>query len=138
MKVEKILIGGQALRELGSSRYTNDVDYLIFDESKKQMFIKDEANNTDYLNASASSFFNEIYKIEKNNAIASAQSLLELKAYSWIQHLTNGNWAKAADCEFDMAFLVRELGAKMPKIVKKYVSKSEFDEIEKEIQQIKK
>ena len=138
MELEKILIGGQALRELGSSRYTNDVDYLIFDASSNQMFIKDEANNTDYLNAAASSFFNEIYKIEKNNTIATAQSLLELKAYSWIQHLTNGNWKKAADCEFDMAFLVREKGAKMPTIVKKYVSASEFAEIEKEIKQIKK
>jgi len=136
--MKKILIGGQALRELGSSRHTNDVDYLIYDEKSNKMFIKDEEKNIDYLNAAASSFFNEIFTIEKNNAIASAQSLLELKAYSWIQHLTNGNWAKAADCEFDMAFLVRELGAKMPKIVKKYVSKSEFSEIEKEIKQIKK
>ena len=138
MKIEKILIGGQALRELGSSRYTTDVDSLIIDASSKQMFIKDEVNNVDYLNAAASSFFNDIYKVEKNNTIATAQSLLELKAYSWIQHLKNGNWKKAADCEFDMAFLVRELGAKMPKIVKKYVSKSEFAEIEKEIKQIKK
>lgn len=136
--MEKILIGGQALRELGSSRYTNDVDYLIFDKNSNKMFIKNEEKNEDYLNAAASDFFNQIYKIEKNNTIASPNSLLELKAYSWVQHLQNANWKKAADCEFDMAFLVREKGAKMPTIVKKYVSKSEWAEIEKEISQIKK
>ena len=29
MKANRILVGGQALRNLGSDRYTNDVDYLI-------------------------------------------------------------------------------------------------------------
>lgn len=35
----KILIGGQELRNLGSDRYTEDVDYLINDLSSNEAFI---------------------------------------------------------------------------------------------------
>jgi hypothetical protein len=48
------------------------------------------------------------------------------------------NWKKVADCEFDMAFLVREYNCTMPTIVKKYVSSVEYAEIEKEIKSIRK
>jgi len=136
--MKKILVGGQALRNLGSNRHTEDQDYLIFDEKSDKIFIKDEENNIDYLNASAFEFFNEIYKIEEKNEQASPNSLLELKCYALVQHLLNGNWRKATDCEFDIAFLVRECGAEMPVIVKKYVSASEWAEILKEVKSVKK
>jgi hypothetical protein len=134
--MKKILVGGQALKNLGSSRHTEDVDYLVFDENNSSIFIKEEG--TDLLNAAAFNFFNEIYKLEEKNAQASAQSLLELKSYAFVQHCQLGNWKKVADCEFDMAFLVRECGAEMPKIVKKYISAAEWTEVEKEIKSIRK
>ena len=143
MNAIKILVGGQALRNLGSSRHTEDMDFLVFEENSKEIFIKDVENNIDYLNAYSFEFFNEIYKKEvKNNEgklifNASIDSLLELKCYALIQHLLNGNWAKATDCEFDIAFLVRK-GANFPKIVKKYVTASEWSEIEKEVKSVKK
>ena len=83
----KVLIGGKALVELGSSRSTNDVDYLVNDKSTTEMFVFDTENNTDYINANGHKFFSEIFEIEKCNEIATPQSLLELKAFSFVQHL---------------------------------------------------
>lgn len=127
----KILIGGKALVNLGSSRSTNDTDYLVNDVNSKSMFIHDEENNIDYCNANGSKFFTEIFKNENGNSVASAQSLLELKAYSMVQHCLNANWKKADEAEFDIKFLVREFGVKSLSIVKKYVSAGELSEIEK-------
>jgi hypothetical protein len=45
----------------------------------------------DFFNSNGNKFFNEIYKIEKGNVQASAQSLLELKAYAFVQHCQNFN-----------------------------------------------
>ncbi len=134
----KVLIGGAALVELGSSRRTSDTDYLVNDITTKEMFIFDTENNIDYINANGHKFFSEIFEIEKENEVASPQSLLELKAFSFVQHLKNMNWKKVADCEFDMAFLVREYNCVMPTIVKKYVQENEYNEIVKEISQIRK
>jgi len=38
--MKKILIGGQALKNLGSDRYTNDVDYLVNDILTKEALKK--------------------------------------------------------------------------------------------------
>lgn len=129
----KILIGGTALKVLGSSRSTLDTDYLVNDVNSKSMFIHDEENNIDYCNANGSKFFSEIWRKENGNEIASAQSLLELKAYSMVQHCLNANWKKADESEFDIKFLVRTFGVKSLSIVKKYVSAGELSEIEKVI-----
>ncbi len=112
----KILIGGQALRNLGSDRYTDDVDYL---------------------NANGNDFFAEIFNIESGNKQASVQSLLDLKCYAFVQHCQNFNFAKADSCEYDIKFLVRNFNIS-PKIVKKYISLGELSEIEKIIINIKK
>ena len=124
----KTLIGGQALRNLGSDRHTNDLDYLINDTSSKEAFITSE--KVDYLNANGSKFFNEIYQIEKENDQATPQSLFELKAYALVQHCQNMNWAKADACEYDLKFLVRNFGCSA-KIVKRYISVGELSEITK-------
>lgn len=124
----KTLIGGQALRNLGSDRHTNDVDYLINDVSTKEAFITSE--KIDYLNANGNKFFNEIFQIEKENNQATPQSLFELKAYALVQHCQNMNWAKADACEYDLKFLVRNFGCSA-KIVKKYISVGELSEITK-------
>mgnify|MGYP001073564825 CR=1 FL=1 len=136
MKAEnKILIGGQALRNLGSDRYTDDVDYLINDESSSEAFICSE--EVDFLNANGNKFFAEIFAIENGNEQASPQSLFELKCYAFVQHCQNFNFAKADSCEYDIKFLVRNFNIS-PKIVKKYISLGELSEIEKIINNIKK
>jgi len=132
--IQDILIGGQALRNLGSDRHTHDLDYLVFDASTTEAFITSEA--VDYLNANGNKFFNEIYQIEKGNSQASPQSLFELKAYALVQHCQNMNWAKADACEYDMKFLVRNFGCSA-KIVKKYISTGELSEVEKIINSVK-
>jgi hypothetical protein len=133
----QILIGGAALRNLGSSRHTSDTDFLIFDETSKIAFIHDSENNIDFLNANGNKFFNEIYKIEKGNVQASAQSLLELKAYAFVQHCQNFNFQKADDCEYDMKFLVRKFNLKSLNTVKKFISNGEMSEIVKIINSTK-
>lgn len=133
MKNTKILIGGQALAELGSSRGTNDVDYLINEESSKDAFICDEKANIDYINANGNKFFKEIFELEKDNKIASPQSLLELKAFAFVQHCQNFKWNKVNDCEFDMKFLAINFDINSVKIVNKYVSEGELSEILKVI-----
>lgn len=131
----KILIGGQALRNLGSDRHTNDVDYLINDLSSTEAFICSE--NEDLLNANGNKFFAEIFAIENGNEQATPQSLLDLKCYAFVQHCQNFNFAKADSCEYDIKFLVRNFNIS-PKIVKKYISLGELSEIEKIIINIKK
>lgn len=126
-----ILIGGQALVFLGSTRGTEDRDYLVYNEKSTNVFDHDDDNHIDYINAACSDFFKEIYDLEKGNRIATPQSLLELKAYAFVMHCQNMNWQKADDCEFDMRFLVRSFGLTEIKIVNKYLAASEIKEIEK-------
>lgn len=136
MKTTKnILVGGQALRNLGSDRYTEDVDYLVFDENSKEGFIT--SDKVDYLNANGNKFFNEIYNIEKGNEQASPQSLFELKAYAFVQHCQNFNFAKVASTEYDMKFLVINFNITDVKICKKYISNNEYLEIIKIITEAK-
>ena len=133
--MKKILIGGKALNILGSSRSTSDTDYLIFDE-KKELFIKDEKNNVDYINAAKSEFFKKIWEEEKNNVIASPLALLELKAYAFVQHCQNMNFQKADDAEYDMRFLVRKYDIDTS-VVDQYLSSAELKEVKKIIQSTK-
>ena len=129
--MKKLLIGGQALRTLGSTRHTNDFDYFVNDLNSKKPFITSE--EVDYINANGHKFFNEIWKMEANNnsEIASPQALLELKAFSLVQHCQNFNFKKADEAEFDIKFLVRNFSLELPKIVKKYVTDGEYSEIKK-------
>lgn len=144
--METILIGGTALRNLGSSRYTEDTDYLIFDPSQKEIFIHDTAANIDYVNAGAKAgnrqaiqFFGEIWKMEAKNIgkTASPQALLELKAYSLVQHCLNRNFQKADDAEYDMKFLIRSFKLKGVKTVKKYLSSGEMHEVQRIIEAVR-
>lgn len=131
----QILIGGQALRNLGSDRYTNDVDYLINDKNSKSAFITSE--KVDFLNANGNKFFAAIYKIEEGNETATPQSLLELKAYALVQHCQNFNFKKADACEYDIKFLVRKFNLKNVKIANKYITPGELSEVQKVINSVK-
>lgn len=131
MKTTKTLIGGKALNILGSDRYTVDTDYLINDTTSTEMFIKEPG--IDYCNANGHTFFHEIFAIEEGNEIASPASLLELKAFAFVQHCQNFNFGKADACEYDMRFLVRKFNLSAPSIVRRYVSTGEYSEIQKAI-----
>jgi hypothetical protein len=131
-----ILIGGQALRNLGSDRYTNDVDYLVNDKASTKAFIT--SPDIDYLNANGNKFFSEIFAIEEGNEQATPQSLFELKAYAFVQHCQNYNWSKVDSTEYDIKFLVRNFDIKESKIAIKYMTSGEYSEIEKIIKSIKK
>jgi len=134
---EQILIGGRALVALGSSRNTQDTDYLVCLDTDK-MFVSDKTNNVDYLNANGSDFFMEIWEAEKGKQMASPQSLLELKAYAFVMHCQNMNWQKADDCEYDIKFLVRKFNLTETRIVNKYLATSELKEVAKVINSVKK
>lgn len=133
MKSNGILIGGQALVKLGSSRSTNDTDYLINDTTNPKSFIHDIENNIDYINANGNKFFAQIYANEAGKEIASPQSLLELKAYSFVQHCQNGNWNKVNNDEHDMKFLIINYGLTSVKIANKFISSGELFEVNKVI-----
>ncbi len=136
-KNEKILIGGAALVKYGSSRSTNDTDYLVCDTDSQEAFIIDVDNNVDYCNANGDGFFKIIFEIEKEKKIASPQSLLELKCYALVSHCHNAKWQKADDCEYDIKFLCRKFGLAGTKHVQKFVTKGEFSEILKIIESVK-
>lgn len=131
----KILIGGQALRNLGSDRYTNDTDYLINDKSTRDAFITSDA--VDYLNANGNKFFAEVWEQEQGNKQATPQSLFELKVYAFVQHCQNFNFAKADSCEYDLKFLVRNFNITESKIAIKYITNGEYSEIVKIVRSVK-
>lgn len=132
------LIGGQKLKELGSTRHTEDADYIIYDSSKSE-FSHDTENNIDFINGAKNSFFGKIWNKELENDEISLNSLFELKCYSFVQHCQNFNFGKADSDEFDIKFLVRKLSFNINfNIVKKYISAGEMDEIVKIINNMKK
>jgi hypothetical protein len=133
-RMKKLLIGGQALKIMGSTRHTDDSDFLV-NEKNLPLFSKDE-NGNDLLNAAKSKFFMEIWKKENGNEMASPQSLLELKAFAFVEHCQNHFWQKADDCEFDIRFLVRN-GAGSLKIACKYMTAGQADEINKIIENVR-
>jgi len=123
------LIGGQRLKELGSPRPTKDIDLLIYDESKK---LFDTSGEHDIINAAKNDFLKEIWNKNLDNEEVSLNSLLELKGYSFIQHLQNMNFEKAATDEFDIKFLAGQLGEKTNlNTLKKHVAPGELSEVAK-------
>lgn len=131
--MERILIGGQALIKLGSSRGTEDTDYLVCINDRRT-FIHDN-ENVDIINgggcAPFARFFKNVFNAEKGNTIASPQSLLDLKAYAYIQHVKNGNGQKADDAEFDIKFLVRNFGVNELKLVFDFLTPAERESVNK-------
>jgi hypothetical protein len=137
--MKKLMIGGAALVKLGSSRSTQDLDYLVCDKSTDDNFIHDQERNIDYINANGHPFFKEIWQTEENNMgeMASPQSLLELKAFSFVQHCLNGFWQKADEAEFDIKFLARKYDIKETKFVQNYVDRGQQSEIQKVLDSVR-
>lgn len=133
----KILIGGAALVQLGSDRRTEDTDYLVNDTTTTDMFIHDRDSNVDYINANGHPFFAAIFTAEAGNSIATPQSLLELKAFSLVQHCLNHNWAKADAAEYDIKFLVRRFGLSAAPIAAKHMTAGQLSEVNKIINSVR-
>jgi hypothetical protein len=135
--MKKLLIGGTALNILGSDRHTDDKDYLVNDTSTTDMFVCSE--EVDLINANGHKFFKEVWDMESENAtgIASPQALLELKAFSLVQHCLNQNWAKADACEYDIAFLVRSHGVSELKLVQNHITEGQLSEVLKIIKSVR-
>lgn len=130
----KKMIGGQKLRDLGSSRYTNDVDYLIFDETDSRLFIHD--TDEDIVNAANHPFYTDIWNMDSGEV--SLQALLDMSAFTFVQHCQNMNFDKADTKEFDIKFLVRKMnGVCNFDIAKKYIGAGEITEVEKIIASVK-
>ena len=122
------------MKLMGSTRHTDDSDYLIND-ANFPMFSKDDSGN-DLLNAAKSRFFMAIWNTEKGKEMASPQALLELKAYALVQHCQNGKLQKADDCEFDIRFLARNHGAGKLKIACKHMTTGQAGEINAIIEKV--
>jgi len=130
--MEKRLVGGQKLRDLGSSRHTDDVDYLIFDSSNTDLFVN--SVEEDLINCANHAFYTEIW----NAGEITAELLLEMSAFTFVQHCLNMNFDKADTKEFDIKFLTRLLEGKVElKIVNKYVNVNELAEVSKIIESVR-
>jgi hypothetical protein len=81
-KMIKKMIGGQKLRDLGSSRYTDDVDYLIFDLSDSRLFIH---GDDDIVNAANHPFYTEIWNMDLNSDEVSVEALLEMSVFTFYE-----------------------------------------------------
>ncbi len=136
---KRILIGGAALAELGSSRHTEDVDYLVYLEGNPDLFIKDHDNNTDYINAAAHDFYKELWEREKDviSPIATPLTLLNSKVFAFVQHCKNGFFEKADQAEFDIKFIVRKLNVRDISIVAGYIDPDALAEVQSIIDSIR-
>lgn len=132
------LIGGQKLRELGSDRHTDDVDYMIYDEGNAGLFIREPGR--DIVNAAQHPFYSEVWALDADSDHVSLRALLEMTAFTFVQHCENGQWDKADAKEYDLKFLIRLLLSKNESvnydIAKKYISAGATVEVDKIINSI--
>jgi phage-related protein (TIGR01555 family) len=127
---DKKLIGGRKLHQLGSERFTDDTDYLIYDSDNPELFIKKDG--VDYVNAAAHPFYKEIWQMDKKNKDASLEALFEMAVFTFVQHAENGQWDKADTKEYDIKFLARKMGGNVNfDITRKYISIGATGEVEK-------
>ena len=132
MEMEKRLVGGQKMREMGSTRHTDDLDYLVYDESDSRLFINSESQ--DFINCANHKFYEAIW----NLGTVDAQAMLEMAAFTFVQHCMNGNFDKADTKEYDIKFLARLIGkdAKI-KIANEFITAGQEQEVKRIITSVK-
>ena len=130
--MEKRLVGGQKMREMGSTRHTDDLDYLVYDESDSRLFINSESQ--DFINCANHKFYEAIW----NLGTVDAQAMLEMAAFTFVQHCMNGNFVKADSKEFDIKHLARLIGkdAKI-KIANEFITAGQEQEVKRIITSVK-
>jgi hypothetical protein len=126
------LIGGQRMRELGSDRHTDDLDYLVYDESDSRLFINSDTQ--DLINCANHKFYEAIW----NLGTVDAQAMLEMASFTFVQHCLNGNWDKADSKEYDIKFLARLIGkdAKI-EIANEFITAGQEQEVKNIITSVK-
>lgn len=133
------LIGGQKLRELGSDRHTDDVDYLIYDPTDDRLFI--HKPDRDIVNAANHQLYSAVWALDAERDDVSLRALLEMTVFTFVQHCENMNWEKADSKEYDIKFLVRKiLQAGEPvdySIALQHISAGAATEVEKIVKSIK-
>ena len=132
MEMEKRLVGGQKMREMGSTRHTDDLDYLVYDESDSRLFINSESQ--DFINCANHKFYEAIWNLGEIDA----QAMLEMAAFTFVQHCMNGNFVKADSKEFDIKHLARLIGkdAKI-KIANEFITAGQEQEVKNIITSVK-
>jgi len=132
MEMEKRLVGGQKMREMGSTRHTDDLDYLVYDESDSRLFINSESQ--DFINCANHKFYEAIWNLGEIDA----QAMLEMAAFTFVQHCMNGNFVKADSKEFDIKHLARLIGkdAKI-KIANEFITAGQEQEVKRIITSVK-
>jgi len=130
--MEKRLVGGQKMREMGSTRHTDDLDYLVYDESDSRLFINSESQ--DFINCANHKFYEAIWNLGEIDA----QAMLEMAAFTFVQHCMNGNFVKADSKEFDIKHLARLIGkdAKI-KIANEFITAGQEQEVKRIITSVK-
>lgn len=133
---EKKLIGGQKLRELGSDRHTDDVDYMIYDAADDRLFI--HKPGSDLVNAAQHPFYAEIWAMDADSDQVSIRAMQEMTAFSFVQHCENGQWDKADAKEYDIKFLTRLASGNFSfDICRKYISAGAATEINRVVSAVK-
>ena len=128
-KTEKILIGGAALRRHGSDRHTDDVDYLVWIKDAPVFIHKAEG---DLVNAAAHNFLAEVWEsCNPSEGVADPQSMLELKAWAFVNYCQNGDFRHADKAEYDIKFLVRHFDVTKTPILAKVAHAGELAEVAK-------
>jgi hypothetical protein len=132
MEMEKRLVGGQKMREMGSTRHTDDLDYLVYDESDSRLFINSESQ--DFINCANHKFYEAIWNLGE----ITAQAMLEMAAFTFVQHCMNGNFVKADSKEFDIKHLARLIGkdAKI-EIANEFITAGQEQEVKNIITSVK-
>jgi len=121
----KVLVGGVALMLLGSSMHPRNVEYLVKIGPKAI----DEFQFFTYYNANANAFFNELWEMEKRKKIASPQTLLELRAFNYVNLPVDCDWHIKHNLEFDISFLAgpyNRFNLSGLKILPKYMDKQKL------------
>jgi hypothetical protein len=132
------LIGGQKLRELGSDRHTDDLDYLIYDAADKRLFI--HLPGQDIINAAAHPFYAAVWSMDATDDVSVA-ALLEMCVFAFVNHCENGSWDKADAKEYDIKFLsrlIKKNGQEVKfEIAKNFISSGAITEVNKIINSVK-
>ena len=136
--ITKILIGDKAMSILGTTRLSESSCYLVLEGNFIEDILRDEQTGSIYVNALGNAFYEEIYRSEKNNLIASPQAMLNLRAYDYIQYLNGKEFEKAAQADYDIRFLIIRYKLQDINIAKKHLSKLQLQEIENLLKSIKK
>lgn len=134
MSSKKIMIGGQALRQHGHDRHTDDVDYATYGDGKA--FVIERTERGEVLDlAYLGEFGKSVWSAMQPDAtgVADAQSLAELKGLALYEHVRASNWRKVAADEYDMAFLGREFGIRELPFLRQRIGEAAAREVEAEL-----